>query len=66
MAADVRDDNPRIWRRASHCGPKNCVEIDHRPDRAVVRDSKSEEVLPGLDAPSWAAFLTHCRTIDRH
>jgi hypothetical protein len=52
------------WRRSRHCGTSaDCVEVAHREDGVLVRDSKDHGTGPviRLATPEWEAFLLDVR-----
>lgn len=50
------------WRKSSYSNAGgSCVEVDHRIDAILVRDSKDGRANPsviGFARPGWSSFLT--------
>lgn len=49
---------PTMWRKSSHSGPTNCVEVADLPAGTAVRDSQNP-THGHLDFPAaeWSAFI---------
>jgi hypothetical protein len=63
------DGSPPVWRKSSHSGDDNCVEIAWRRGaediNVLVRDSKFPGRDPLVFTPGeWAAFLERAKTGD--
>ena len=66
---DVMDGSGPAWRKSSHSGGDNCVEIAWRRGagdiNVLVRDSKFPGRDPLVFTPGeWAAFLERAKTGD--
>jgi len=47
-----------FWRRSTACVTGECVEVAYWEDLALVRSSRTPEIVVSFPRPQWQAFIT--------